>query len=470
MATRRKNKYPQIEGLEIIDIAAEGKSLGKHEEQVVFVPYTVPGDIVDIQINNKRRRFMEGYVLNYVKYSDLRVEPFCKYYGNCGGCKWQNLPYSVQLEYKQKQVQDQLTRIGKIEMPEIQPIVGSKKTSFYRNKLDFGFSPKRWMTHQEINSGAPIDSTGALGFHVSGAFDKILDIEMCHLQGGPSNDIRNEVKRFTTENDYPYYDQRTHEGYMRNIVVRTASTGDVMVIVIFAYENKEKREALLDHLKTKFPEITSLIYMINGKLNDSYSDLEAHLYSGVDYIMESMEGLQFKVGPKSFYQTNSEGAYELYKITRAAANPQKDDVVYDLYTGTGTIANFVARSCKKVVGVEYVPDAIEDAKVNSKLNSIDNTVFYAGDMKKVLTSEFVEANGAPDIIILDPPRAGVDVDVIDTILAVAPEKIVYVSCNPATQARDLALLDVKYKIEMIQPVDMFPQTHHVENVVSLKRR
>ncbi len=470
MTTRKKNKYPQIEGLEIIDIAAEGKSLGKFDDQVVFVPYTVPGDIVDIQINNKRRRFMEGYVINYVKYSDLRVEPFCDYYGNCGGCKWQNLPYELQLQYKQKQVFDQLSRIGKMEMPEISPIIGSVKTSFYRNKLDFGFSPKRWATHEEIASGDPIENNGALGFHVSGAFDKILDINMCHLQGGPSNEIRNEIRRYTVENNYTYYDPRSHEGYMRNIVVRTSSTGDVMVIVIFGYEDVEMRTALLDNLKEKFPAITSLIYMINEKLNDSYSDQEAILYSGVDYIMESMEGLQFKVGPKSFYQTNSEGAYELYKITRAAANPQKEDIVYDLYTGTGTIANFIARGCKKVVGIEYVPEAIEDAKVNSQLNSIDNTVFYAGDMKKVLNRRFIEENGQPDIIILDPPRAGVDVDVIDTILNAAPPKIVYVSCNPATQARDLALLDAMYKIEMIQPVDMFPQTHHVENVVSLVKR
>lgn len=467
---RKSNKYPQIEALEIVDIAAEGKSLGKFNDQVVFVPMTIPGDIVDVQINNKRRRFMEGYVTRYVKHSELKCEPFCSNYGDCGGCKWQNLPYDLQLKYKQKQVVDQLERIGKIELPEIDPILGSQNIRYYRNKLDFAFSSKRWVTRAEIEKGEEFDNSHALGFHVSGAFDKILDIDECHLQGEPSNEIRNEIRKFTIENGYSYYDVRSHEGFMRNVVIRTASTGDVMVIVIFAYEDQELRVKLLDHLIDKFPQITSLIYIVNEKLNDSYSDQEAICYAGNDHIMEQMEDLKFKVGAKSFYQTNSAQAYELYKITRAAADLKDDQIVYDLYTGTGTIANFVARRCKKVVGIEYVSEAIDDAKVNSATNSIDNTVFYAGDMKKVLTDKFIAKNGAPDVIILDPPRAGVDTEVITTILNAAPMRIVYVSCNPATQARDIALMDEQYRVTKVQPVDMFPHTHHVENVVVLERR
>lgn len=467
---RKSNKYPQIEALEIVDIAAEGKSLGKFNDQVVFVPMTIPGDIVDVQINNKRRRFMEGYVTRYVKHSELKCEPFCSNYGDCGGCKWQNLPYDLQLKYKQKQVVDQLERIGKIELPEIDPILGSQNIRYYRNKLDFAFSSKRWVTRAEIEKGEEFDNSHALGFHVSGAFDKILDIDECHLQGEPSNEIRNEIRKFTIENGYSYYDVRSHEGFMRNVVIRTASTGDVMVIVIFAYEDQELRVKLLDHLIEKFPQITSLIYIVNEKLNDSYSDQEAICYAGNDHIMEQMEDLKFKVGAKSFYQTNSAQAYELYKITRDAADLKDDQIVYDLYTGTGTIANFVARRCKKVVGIEYVSEAIDDAKVNSAINSIDNTVFYAGDMKKVLTDKFIAKNGAPDVIILDPPRAGVDTEVITTILNAAPMRIVYVSCNPATQARDIALMDEQYRVTKIQPVDMFPHTHHVENVVVLERR
>ncbi|MFI3321367.1 MAG: 23S rRNA (uracil(1939)-C(5))-methyltransferase RlmD [Rikenellaceae bacterium] len=467
---RKKDKYPKIESLEIVDIAAEGKSLGRYNDQVVFVPLTVPGDIVDVQICNKRRRFMEGYVLRFVEHSPLKCEPFCSNYGDCGGCKWQNLPYEKQLEFKQRQVNDQLTRIGKIELPEISPIIGSEATRYYRNKLDFAFSSKRWVTRSEVESGAEFERGTALGFHVSGAFDKILDITECHLQSEPSNAIRNEIRDFTQENGYSYYDVRTHEGFMRNIVIRTASTGDVMVIVIFNYEDKELRTALLDHLVAKFPEITSLIYIINPKWNDSYSDLDTFLYHGNDHIMEQMEDLQFKVGPKSFYQTNSAQAYELYKVTRSAADLQPDDVVYDLYTGTGTIANFVARNCKKVVGVEYVKEAIEDAKVNSMINGIDNTTFYAGDMKDVLSRDFIARNGKPDVMIVDPPRAGMDAPVVETILEAAPKKIVYVSCNPATQARDIALMDEKYRVTAIQPVDMFPHTHHVENVVTMVLR
>ncbi|MEG1635295.1 MAG: 23S rRNA (uracil(1939)-C(5))-methyltransferase RlmD [Rikenellaceae bacterium] len=467
---RNNNKYPLIEALEIIDIAAEGKSIGKYNDLVVFVPMTIPGDIVDVQINNKRRRFMEGYVTRYIKHSELKCEPFCSNYGDCGGCTWQNLPYDLQLKYKQKQVVDQLERIGKIALPEINTIIGSEKTRYYRNKLDFAFSSKRWVTRSEIDKGEQFDNSHALGFHVSGAFDKILDIDMCHLQGEPSNEIRNEIRRYTIENDYSFYDVRSHEGFMRNVVIRTASTGDTMVIVIFAYEDELLRKKLLDHLKATFPQITSLIYIINEKLNDSYSDQDAICYAGNDHIMEFMEELKFKVGAKSFFQTNSKQAYELYKITRDAADLHEDQIVYDLYTGTGTIANFVAHRCKKVVGIEYVSEAIDDAKVNSSINSISNTVFYAGDMKKVLTDKFIAQNGKPDVIILDPPRAGVDPEVVVTILNAAPTRIVYVSCNPATQARDIALMDELYKVTKIQPVDMFPHTHHVENVVVLERR
>ena len=467
---RKRHQYPLIEGLEITTLAAEGKSLGRWNDQVVFVPMTVPGDVVDVQIRNKRRRYMEGYVVRYQKFSEMRCEPFCQHFGVCGGCKWQNLPYDEQLRLKQSQVEDQLTRIGKIELPAISPILGSKKTQLYRNKLEFTFTPRRWLTQEEVASGAELDASPALGFHIPTMFDKVLDIEKCWLQDEPSNSIRLETKRFCIEHGYEFYNVREHSGFMRNMIIRTASTGEVMVIVIFAYRNEERIAALLDHLCTKFPEITSMIYMINEKLNDSTGDLDAITYRGNGHIFEQMEGLRFKVGPKSFYQTNSEQAYELYKVAREAADLKEDEVLYDLYTGTGTIANFCAARCAKVIGIEYVPEAIEDAKVNSEINGIRNTVFYAGDMKKVLSDEFVEANGRPDVVILDPPRAGVDEPVIDVILRAAPERIVYVSCNPATQARDIALMDGMYRVESVQPVDMFPHTYHVENVVKLVKR
>lgn len=467
---RRKNKYPLIEGLEITDIAAEGKAIGKYDDMVVFVPLCVPGDVVNVQINNKRRRFMEGFVTEYIKKSPLRSEPFCEHYGECGGCKWQNLPYAEQLKFKQRQVEDQLTRIGKVELPEISPIKASEKTEGYRNKLEFTFSNRRWVSREELDNGETVDMNDALGFHVTGMFDKILGIEKCWLQPEPSNEIRLAVKKFTKENGYTYYDMRTHEGLMRNLVIRTSTTGDLMVIVIFAYDDREKRTALLEYLKNEFPAITSLMYIINEKLNDSYNDQEIIRYSGNDHIFEEMEGLRFKIGGKSFYQTNSEQAYELYKTAREFANLRGDEIVYDLYTGTGTIANFVARRAKKVVGIEYIPEAIEDAKVNSAINGIDNTVFYAGDMKDVLNERFIEANGRPNVIILDPPRAGLHEDVTKVVLEAAPERIVYVSCNPATQARDIALMDQQYKVTRVQPVDMFPHTHHVENVVLLEKR
>lgn len=467
---RKRANYPLIEGLEITTLAAEGKAMGRYNDMVVFVPMTVPGDVVDVQIRNKRRRFMEGVVVNYVKKSELRAEPFCAHFGTCGGCKWQNLPYGEQLKFKSEQVRDQLTRIGHLDLPQIEPCLGSQKTDFYRNKLEYTFSPKRWLTYEEIASSDELGERPALGFHIPGMFDKILDIEKCYLQADPSNDIRLEIKRYCVENGYSLHDVREHKGLMRNIIIRTASTGDIMLIVVFGEDDKERISALMSHLGEHFPQITSLMYIVNTKWNDSVSDQEPILFAGKDHIMEEMEGLHFKVGPKSFYQTNSEQAYELYKITRDFADLKPTEVLYDLYTGTGTIANFCASRCSKVVGVEYVPEAIEDAKLNSQANNIENTSFYAGDMKNVMNDDFVRENGRPDVIILDPPRAGVDEPVINVILRAAPERIVYVSCNPATQARDLALLTVDYTIERVQPVDMFPHTHHVENVVKLVRR
>ncbi|MBR7103199.1 MAG: 23S rRNA (uracil(1939)-C(5))-methyltransferase RlmD [Tidjanibacter sp.] len=467
---RKRDKYPRIEGLEITALAAEGKALGHYNDMVVFVPMTVPGDVVDVQIKQKRKRYMEGYVVGVQKYSPLRTTPACAHFGVCGGCKWQCLPYEEQLRFKQQQVVEQLSRIGKVELPEISPILGSEKTLFYRNKLEFTFAPRRWKTYEEIAAGEDIPDAPALGFHIPEMFDKILDIDKCYLQADPSNAIRLELKRFCVDNGLTFHDIRQHTGLMRGVIIRTASTGEVMVIVIFGEEQPEQIKMVMEHLRTTFSEITSLIYMVNTKLNDSVTDVEAHCYAGKDHILEEMEGLKFKVGPKSFYQTNSEQAYRLYAVARQMADLQGNEVVYDLYTGTGTIANFVAGKARKVVGVEYVPEAIEDAKVNSAINGIENTVFYAGDMKDVLSDDFVAANGRPDVIILDPPRAGVHEDVIATILRAAPERIVYVSCNPATQARDLALLDEAYKVVAIQPVDMFPHTHHVENVVKLIKR
>ena len=469
MGKRRKD-YPLIEGLEITTLAAEGKAMGKHDNQVVFVPMAVPGDVVDVQIRKHHRRFMEGTVVRYVKKSELRVDHFCEHFGICGGCKWQNLPYSEQLKQKTKQVEDQLVRIGHLDIPEVRPCLGSERTREYRNKLEFTFADRRWLTYEEIAEGGDIVATPAVGFHIPGCFDKVLDINKCHLQIDLSNRIRLAIKEFCIENGYSFHNARAHEGLMRTLVVRTASTGEVMVIVVFNENDKERIDALMSMLQTTFPEITSLIYMINDKWNDSLGDREPICFAGKDHIIEEMEGLRFKVGPKSFYQTNSEQAYELYKITREFADLQPTDVLYDLYTGTGTIANFCARRAKKVVGVEYVPEAIEDAKINSEINSIENTVFYAGDMKDVLSDEFVARNGRPDVIILDPPRAGVDERVLDVIKRAAPERMVYVSCNPSTQARDLALLGDMYEILAVQPVDMFPHTHHVENVVKLRKK
>ena len=409
---RKKANYPLVEGLEITTLAAEGKAMGRWNDVVVFVPLTVPGDVVDVQIRSKRRRFMEGFVVRYVRKSPLRAEAFCAHFGVCGGCKWQNLPYEEQLRFKTEQVRDQLTRIGKIALPQIAPCLGSEQTRFYRNKLEFTFADRRWLTREEVESGTDFDAAPALGFHIPNMFDKVLDIRKCWLQPDPSNGIRMEAKRFCVENGYTFHNARSHEGLMRNMIVRTASTGEVMVIVVFGEDDRERIAALLDHLAANFPQITSLFYIVNTKFNDSVGDLDPVCYKGKDHIVEEMEGLRFKVGPKSFYQTNSAQAYELYKVAREFADLKPEDVLYDLYTGTGTIANFCAARCSRVVGVEYVPEAIADAKVNSQINGIGNTVFYAGDMKQVLSDGFVAANGRPDVIILDPPRAGVDEPVI----------------------------------------------------------
>lgn len=469
MGKRRKD-YPLIEGLHITTLAAEGKAMGKVDNQVVFVPMTLPGDIVDVQIRKHHRRYMEGTVVRFIEKSPLRIEPFCQHFGTCGGCKWQNLPYDEQLKQKRQQVEDQLVRIGHLDIPEVRPCLGSARTREYRNKLEFTFADRRWLTYEEIAEGGDIASTPAVGFHIPGCFDKVLDIECCHLQIDLSNKIRLATKQYCIDHGYTFHNARAHEGLMRTMVVRTASTGEVMVIVVFNENDRERIDALMSYLRDEFKEITSLIYMVNDKWNDSLGDREPICFAGKDHIIEEMEGLRFKVGPKSFYQTNSEQAYELYKVARDFAEISEEDTLYDLYTGTGTIANFCARRARRVVGVEYVPEAIEDAVINSRLNNIDNTTFYAGDMKDVLSDEFIERNGHPDVVILDPPRAGVDERVLEVIKRAAPERMVYVSCNPSTQARDLAILSDMYEILAVQPVDMFPHTHHVENVVKLRKR
>ena len=462
-----RKELPILENIEITAVAGEGKAIAKLDNMVVFTQYAVPGDIVDLQITKKKSSYMEGKVVNFKKYSKDRCEAFCSHYGVCGGCKWQILPYELQIQNKQKQVEDQLTRIGKVELPAISPILGSKKTKFYRNKLEFSFSDKRWLTTEQIENGETFNDMNALGFHIPGKFDKILDIEHCYLQSELSDRIRLEVRKYCVDNNLSFYNPREQNGLMRSIIIRTTQNEDVMLIVVFHHED-DARVGLLNHLADTFPQIKSLIYYINGKCNDTLTDQEPHVFKGLDYIMEEMEGLKFKIGPKSFYQTNTLQAYELYKVARNFAGLTGNELVYDLYTGTGTIACFVSKMCKKVIGIEYVPEAIEDAKVNAKTNNLDNTLFYAGDMKEILNNEFIHKHGKPDVIITDPPRDGMHVDVVNTILNAEPKRIVYVSCNPATQARDLNLLDVKYKVIKIQPVDMFPHTHHVENVVLLE--
>ena len=469
MGRSRKSK-PLLKKVTITDVAAEGKAMCRVDDRVVFVQRAVPGDVVDVQVTKKRKNYYEGFPVCYHEYSPIRQEPFCEHFGVCGGCKWQALPYDHQLKYKEREVINNLSRIGKIELPECMPIMGSEKTEFYRNKLEFTFSNNRWLSVEELNSDEPIEHRNGVGFHIPGMFDKVEDVKKCHLQKEPSNAIRLAIKDYALDNGLTFFDLKNQEGFLRTLIIRTSSTGELMVILTLFHEDKENREALLSYLKEKFPEITSLMYVINSKKNDTITDQDILLFSGRDHIFEEMEGLKFKIGPKSFYQTNSEQAYELYKVTREFANLQKHEVVYDLYTGTGTIANFVAAQAKKVVGVEYVPEAIEDAKVNSAINGIENTVFFAGDMKDVLNFDFITKQGHPDVMIVDPPRAGMHADVVQTILTTAPDRIVYVSCNAATQARDLNLLDDRYRVTKVQPVDMFPHTHHVENVVLLERK
>ena len=466
----KKKNLPLLEDFEITGVAAEGKSLGRWNDMVVFIPYGAPGDVARVKITRKKHSFAEGVIDCLVKPSELRVEPMCQHFGTCGGCKWQHLPYDYQLRCKQQQVVDALERIAKVPLPAISPILGSKKTTHYRNKLEFTFSNKCWLTPEQMRSGEEFPNRNALGFHIPGGFDKVLNIENCWLQDDISNRLRLFLRDYAQQRGYTFYDIRNNVGLMRTIMIRTASTGELMLVVVFGEDNEAAIADVMGAVKEQFPQITSLMYVVNLKVNDSLTDQEFILYSGRDYIEEEMEGLKFSVGPKSFYQTNSEQAYELYKVARNFAGLTGKELVYDLYTGTGTIANFVARQAREVIGIEYVPEAIEDAKLNSRINGIENTKFFAGDMKDVLTGEFVAYHGIPDVMIVDPPRAGMHEDVVRVILNAEPQRIVYVSCNPATQARDIALLDKKYRVEAVQPVDMFPHTHHVENVALLVRK
>jgi 23S rRNA (uracil1939-C5)-methyltransferase len=466
---RQKKEQLIIENLFIQEIAAEGKCIGRFNEKVIFVENVAPHDIADVKILKNKKNYAYGVPIRFEKYSELREKPFCEHFGTCGGCKWQHINYKTQLESKAKEVKDNLERIGKIKLPGIKPILSSEKTKFYRNKLEYTFSNKRWLTNEEISLNE-VAERNALGFHIPGRFDKILDINNCYLQPEPSNSIRLAVNKYAHENKLSFFDLREQTGLLRNLIIRTANTGEVMVIVQFFLHDEKNINGLLEYLKNTFPEISSLMYIVNTKKNETYSDQEIILYSGKDHIIEKMEDLSFKVGPKSFFQTNSDQAYELYKIARDFAGLKGTELVFDLYTGTGTIANFVARNAKKVIGVEFIPMAIDDAKINSRINNIGNTEFYAGDMKDVLTEDFVKEKGRPDVIIVDPPRAGMHEDVTRMLLRIASEKIVYISCNPATQARDLAILDELYEVKEVQPVDMFPHTHHVENVVLLQLR
>ena len=459
-----------LEGVTIEAVAAEGKALTHVDGMVVFVDFAVPGDIVDIRIYKKKKNYMEGFITRIIQPSPDRLEPFCRHFGICGGCRWQPLPYPLQLEAKRQQVEDQLVRIGHLQVPEIRPTLPSEKTQYYRNKLEFSASSKRWFYRDEDPESIPPEDRPGLGFHVGKYFDKVLDIQDCHLQPEPSNAIRLFIKKFCIENDYEFYDIRENEGFFRNMFVRTTERGEVMLILCFGHEDGPRRTRLLDAVAEAFPAVTSLYYVINEKKNDTIGDQQCILYKGADAIYEEMEGLRFRIGPKSFYQTNSLQAYRLYSVAREFAALKGDEVVYDLYTGTGTIAQFVSRKASKVIGIEYVPEAIEDAKANAAANGIGNCEFFAGDMKDVLTPPFIRAHGHPDVIILDPPRAGIHPDVAKVILQAAPQRMVYVSCNPASQARDLAILTEKYDITAVQPVDMFPHTMHVENVVSLVRK
>lgn len=466
----RKKELPLLEKVRITDIGAEGNALARVDNLVVFVPMLIPGDVVDIKVIKKRKKYLEGIVLKFHEYSADRIEPRCIHFGVCGGCKWQHLPYNLQLKYKEKQVRDNLTRIGKVDSLDLSPIIESTEEFLYRNKLEYTFSDKRWLTKEEIGSETKFEKEGALGFHIPGLFDKVLDIQECHLQPEPSNSIKNAVREYSLRNNLQFFDLREQSGFLRNLVIRNSLEGKVMVIVVLFREDVEKREGLLDFLVSEFPQITSLWYVINSKRNDSLNDQTPILYKGDDHLVEEMNGLKFRIGPKSFYQTNTKQALELYKVVMDFAGLKGKETIYDLYTGTGTIANFVAGSAGKVIGIEYVEEAVADAKINSEFNHIHNTFFYSGDMKDILSEQFIKDNGKPNVIITDPPRAGMHEDVVKVILVAAPSKIVYVSCNPATQARDILLLSEDYKVIRVQPVDMFPHTHHVENVVLMERK
>lgn len=471
--SRKKKVFPILENVTISGVAAEGKAIARVNDLVVFVPYVVPGDIVDLQIRRKKHSYAEADAIKIHTYSDKRTEPFCQHYGICGGCKWECMKYEEQLHYKQQQIEDNLTRIGKVELPEISPIIGAEKTIFYRNKLEFGFSDKRWLTYEEVAQDIKYENMNALGFHIPGSFDKILDIDKCWLMDDLHNQIRNAIRQYAYDYHLSFFDIKALKGLLRNLMFRSSNSGEWMILIQFKFESpKDEASAkgLMQYISDKFPQITSLLYVNNPKCNDTIGDLDIQVFKGTDCIYGLMEDLKFKIGPKSFYQTNNEQAYKLYKVAREFVGLTGNELVYDLYTGTGTIANFVAKKASKVIGIEYVPEAIEDAKVNSEINGIANTLFYAGDMKDVLTDEFVKQHGRPDVIITDPPRAGMHKDVVQVILNTAPKRIVYVSCNPATQARDLQLMDEAYKVIRVQPVDMFPHTQHVENVVLLEKR
>ena len=466
----RKKELPLLEKVTITDIGAEGNALARVDNLVVFVPMLIPGDVVDIKVIKKRKKYLEGRVTKFHEYSADRIKPRCIHFGVCGGCKWQHLPYKLQLHYKEKQVKDNLTRIGKTELPVINPIIGSEEIYMYRNKLEYTFSHKRWLTKEEVISDTKFEKEDALGFHIPGLFDKVLDIKECHLQPDPSNSIRNAVRQYAHDKDLQFFDLREQKGFLRNIVIRNSLEGNVMVIVVFFHEDVEQRTGLLDFLDSQFPQITSLMYVINSKRNDSLNDQNPVLYKGEDHLFEEMDGLKFRIGPKSFYQTNTRQALVLYRVAREFAGLSGKEVVYDLYTGTGTIANFISAYAKRVIGIEYVDEAVQDAKINSEINNLHNTSFIAGDMKDILTESFFTLYGKPDVIITDPPRAGMHEEVIKIIAGAAADRIVYISCNPSTQSRDIQLLSNNYYVAAVQPVDMFPHTHHVENVVLLKRR
>ncbi|MGB4774669.1 MAG: 23S rRNA (uracil(1939)-C(5))-methyltransferase RlmD [Daejeonella sp.] len=455
-----------LQNIQVIDIAEEGKSIGKLDDLVIFIDKAIPGDIVDVELMRKKKKFYEARIQNLVKPSEYRTDPFCEHFGTCGGCKWQHMSYDAQLKFKQKSVVDALQRLAKVDVSHIESILGSKESRYYRNKLEYTFSDKRWLTDADIKIDAQMEMN-ALGYHIPGRFDKILDIQHCYLQADPSNDIRNKVRQYALSQQTSFYNLKSHEGALRNLIIRTSTTGELMVIVVFAYADEKQIKGMMEFIAKEFPQITSLLYIINHKKNDTIFDQDIHVFAGRDHIFENMAGLKFKIGPKSFYQTNSDQAHELYKLTRDFAGFKGHELVYDLYTGAGTIANFIAAHVKEVVGIEYVPTAIEDAKINSQINNISNTKFYSGDMKDILNADFVLEHGKPDVIITDPPRAGMHIDVVKRLLEIEAEKIVYVSCNAATQARDIALLKEKYQLSRIRPVDMFPHTQHVENVVLL---